>query len=247
MRGHVQEYFVEDGQGWRTNYYGNVLTGSGERRGESGQPWQGIDPTSKGRHWAIPGKLIEDIPEDFSGMTQHEKLDRLYELGLIKFVEGSYWPIYERYIKPGEGTPAPDIWAFQPYTEGTVFGTEEGIDADVRWMPPKDAERLGYPTQKPEALLDRIIRASSDPGDIVLDPFCGCGTTVAVADRLQREWVGIDISPTAIEIMRRRLLKQHTSPRIFNPVDSTGELLTRFREPIHPDWSKTWVSTATGF
>lgn len=239
MRGHVAEYFVQDKNGWRTNYYGNVLTGSGERGGESGKPWRGVDPTSKGRHWAIPGKLIEEIPEDFSGLTQHEKLDRLYELGYIKIVKGSYWPIYERYIKPGEGTPAPDIWAFQPYTEGTVFGTEEGIDADVRWMPPKDAERLGYPTQKPEALLDRIIRASSNRGDVVLDPFCGCGTTIAVADRLKREWVGIDISPTAVEIMRRRLLKQHTSPRIYNPVDSTIEL-----RKLKPLEFQNWIINA---
>jgi hypothetical protein len=70
------------------------------------------------------------------------------------------------------------------------------------------AERLGYPTQKPEALLERIIASSSDPGQIVLDPFCGCGTTVAVAERLRRQWLGIDISPTAVELMKRRLLKQ---------------------------------------
>lgn len=66
-------------------------------------------------------------------------------------------------------------------------------------------ERLGYPTQKPEALLERIIKASSNKDDVVLDAFCGCGTTVAVAQRLGRKWIGIDISPTAIKIMQRRL------------------------------------------
>ena len=66
-------------------------------------------------------------------------------------------------------------------------------------------ERLGYPTQKPETLLDRIIKVSSNPGDIVMDPFCGCGTSIAVADRLDRNWIGIDITHIAITIMKHRL------------------------------------------
>lgn len=66
-------------------------------------------------------------------------------------------------------------------------------------------ERLGYPTQKPEALLERIIEASSDPGDVVLDPFCGCGTTVAVAQRLERRWIGIDITYLATALIESRL------------------------------------------
>ncbi len=66
-------------------------------------------------------------------------------------------------------------------------------------------ERLGYPTQKPEALLDRIIRASSNEGDVVLDPFCGCGTAIAVAERLHRRWIGIDITHLAITLIKNRL------------------------------------------
>jgi DNA modification methylase len=69
----------------------------------------------------------------------------------------------------------------------------------------RSKERLGYPTQKPEALLDKIIKASSNKGDTVLDPFCGCGTALVVAERLERQWVGIDISPTAVNLMKRRL------------------------------------------
>jgi hypothetical protein len=68
-----------------------------------------------------------------------------------------------------------------------------------------DAERLHYPTQKPEALLERIIQASSNEGDTVLDPFCGCGTAVAVAQRLKRPWIGIDITHLAVNLIRRRL------------------------------------------
>lgn len=68
-------------------------------------------------------------------------------------------------------------------------------------------ERLGYPTQKPEALLERIIKASSNKGDIVLDPFCGCGTAMTVSQQLGRKWIGIDISPTAINLIEKRLGK----------------------------------------
>lgn len=86
-----------------------------------------------------------------------------------------------------------------------------GIKLQTLWadIPPINSqakERLGYPTQKPEALLARIIETSSNKGDIVLDPFAGCGTATVVADQLQRQWIGIDISPTAVEMMRRRLL-----------------------------------------
>jgi DNA modification methylase len=89
---------------------------------------------------------------------------------------------------------------------------------DYTWVHPRDVwdipalrgnqpEALGYPTQKPEALLAKIIAASSEKGDVILDPFCGCGTAVAVARKLDREWIGMDISPTAVGIMERRLEK----------------------------------------
>jgi len=75
----------------------------------------------------------------------------------------------------------------------------------IQQMNPMARERLGYPTQKPEALLEVIVKASSNPGDLVLDPFCGCGTTIAVAERLHRRWIGIDITHLAIGLMRHRL------------------------------------------
>ena len=205
MKRHVEEFFVKDGDGYRTQYYGNVLTGSGVRHGESGKPWRGFDPTAKGRHWAVPKRLLEEVTEDFTGLRQHEKLDRLYELGHITIVPGEAWPVYGHRIRPTDGQPMGDIWAFQPYTRGTVFGTDEGIDEDVRWLSTKDKERLGYPTQKPEALLERIILAASNKGDTVLDPFCGCGTAVAAAQRLKRGWIGIDITHLAITLIKHRL------------------------------------------
>jgi hypothetical protein len=87
---------------------------------------------------------------------------------------------------------------------------QEGRPIDTLWMdiPPVNSmaeERLGYPTQKPLALLDRIINASSNPNDIVLDAFCGCGTALVAAQNLGRQWIGIDISPTACRVMAKRL------------------------------------------
>lgn len=98
-----------------------------------------------------------------------------------------------------------DYWSFQPYTDSTVFGTDAGIDEDVRWLSTRDQERLGYPTQKPEGLLERIITASSNEGDVILDAYCGCGTTVAVAHRLKREWIGMDITYQSIALILKRL------------------------------------------
>jgi DNA modification methylase len=83
-------------------------------------------------------------------------------------------------------------------------------------------ERLGYPTQKPEALLERIIKASSNEGDLVLDPFCGCGTTVQVAQRLNRRWIGIDITHLAIGLIKKRL-SDAFGPEIKNTYEVIGE------------------------
>ncbi len=112
--------------------------------------------------------------------------------------------------------------AFLPYPEGYVRRdgkkpTGQGIPIEDTWncsqgdvlhsimIQSFSKEKMGYPTQKPEALLERIIGASSNPGDLVLDPFCGCGTTLKAADNLGRAWVGIDISPFAVDLMNARL------------------------------------------
>ncbi len=101
-----------------------------------------------------------------------------------------------------------------------------GVSLQDFWddIPPINAqakERLGYPTQKPEALLERIIRASSNEGDLVLDPFCGCGTAVVVAERLHRRWLGIDITHLAINLIKNRL--QDTFGPELAPYEVIGE------------------------
>ncbi len=238
---HVKSRYAEADDGrFKFTTGGNILTGPGVTGGDSGQPWRGFDPTAKNRHWAIPGYLAEQMAPEFTGLSATEKLEELYQAGLIEIKPKAEWPHPVKYLSDDDGLFPPDIWAYQPGTEGMLYGTDEGIDADVRWLGPKGAERLGYPTQKPEGLLERIIGASSKAGGVVLDPFCGCGTTVAVAERLGRQWVGIDISPTAIEIMRRRLWNQaRCVPVVFDMPDSEEAL-----RKLKPFEFQNWIINA---
>ncbi|KKL10060.1 hypothetical protein LCGC14_2559610, partial [marine sediment metagenome] len=114
--------------------------------------------------------------------------------------------------------------------KGKDFGTQKlhplGRQPDDWWqiqpIAPSAKERLGYPTQKPETLLERIVKASSNEGDVVLDPFCGCGTTLAVAAKLNRRWIGIDITHLAIGLIKHRL--QHAFGRkMRNTYEVIGE------------------------
>ncbi len=97
-------------------------------------------------------------------------------------------------------------------TQGDII---DSVWTDIPPVNPNAQERLGYPTQKPLALLERIVKASSNPGDLVLDPFCGCGTAVEAAQKLGRRWIGIDVEPLAVDLMARRLRERcGISPRI---------------------------------
>ena len=201
MRGYVDEWFI--GEDDRGKFRTNMLTGSGTRTGTSGQPWRGFDPTTVGRHWAIPASLRHLLPEESNEWATQQVLDFLYECGVIYIPrDGQGQPKYKQYVS--NGFPYQDIWAYQPYTNGALYGTDEGIDEDVKWLE-RGEERLGYPTQKPIGLLERIIRASSNEGDVVLDPFCGCGTAVVAAHKLGRQWLGIDITHLAVALMKNRL------------------------------------------
>jgi DNA modification methylase len=95
----------------------------------------------------------------------------------------------------------------------------------ISMLQPADrTQRFGYPTQKPEALLERVVTASSNPMDIVLDPFCGCGTAIAVSQKLGRQWVGIDVSPTACDLMERRMRSLSISPNVVGMPLSEADL-----------------------
>jgi DNA modification methylase len=179
---YVEQFFkFEDEIG---RYRATILTGSGTRNGSSGKPWKHYNPTNAGRHWAIPGYMRDVIGKT---ATVQEALDKLEEIGRI------IWP------NKAEGVPS-----FKQYLtdmEGT--GLQDIFD-DIKPISSQAAERLGYPTQKPEALLERIIKASSNEGDTVLDAYCGCGTTVAVAQRLGRRWIGIDVTYQSIALILKR-------------------------------------------
>jgi DNA modification methylase len=206
MKGHVESRYTRQSDGrLKFTSGGNVLTGAGVSEGASGMAWRGFNPTAKKRHWAIPGFYEEFMPPEYLALNAVEKLETLYQSDLVEIQEDVAWPIMVRFLDERDGVPLTDVWAYQPYTNGTVWGTTAGIDEDVAWLGPTDPDRLGYPTQKPLGLLERIIQTSSTEGAVVLDPFCGCGTTVHAAQKLGRPWVGIDITHLAIGLIERRL------------------------------------------
>lgn len=115
-----------------------------------------------------------------------ETMNSLEAQGRIFYTRNGI-PRRKRYLDEAKGLPIQDVWT--------------DLEALRSWH----NERLGYPTQKPEAILERIILASSDEGDVVLDPFCGCGTTISAAQRLNRRWIGIDITHLAVALIKHRL------------------------------------------
>lgn len=118
---------------------------------------------------------------------KESKMRELEAQGRIVQTQPGAVPQYKRYLDEGQGVPLQNVWADMP-----------GINN-------RSAEFLGYPTQKPVALLERIMTTSSNPGDVVLDPFCGCGTTIHAAQKLGRRWIGIDVTHLAISLIERRL------------------------------------------
>ena len=200
------------------------LTGAGVRRGESGKPWREIDPTKVKRHWALPGEIIRQCGGDVT-LSIQAKLDKLDEAGLI------YWP-----PKPGS---TPHLKWFLDELKGAALPDNW---TDINPISARAKERLGYPTQKPEALLERIIDASSGEGDVVLDPFCGCGTTVAVAHRLKRRWIGIDITHLAVTLMKYRLEStfgesiREEFDVIGEPVSISGAMELAKQNPYQFQW-----------
>ena len=156
-----------------------------------------VEETS-GRRYLIdnitgPGGAAKGNPSyEIFGVTRYwryskERMNELIAQGRIVQSAPGRVPGYKRYLDEMPGVPLQDIWT------------------DVKGLAAQSKERTGYPTQKPIALLDRIIKASSNEGDVVFDPFCGCATTCVAAELLTRQWVGIDISPRAADLVESRL------------------------------------------
>ena len=131
-------------------------------------------------------------------------------------------PMLKHYLDEMPGVPLQTFWD------------------DIRPLISGSAELLGYPTQKPVALLERIITASSNPGDVVLDPFCGCGTTIDAAQKLGREWIGIDITPVAITLIKNRLREAYGAavvPKVIGePTDLSGARKLADENKYHFQW-----------
>ena len=187
-----RDYRHSDGNG---RYRVGDLTGPGLSDGESGNPWQNYNPGQSGRHWSVPktgayAKWINDnlIPVYGSLKGIHERLNALSDAGLIDWTKGGY-PRLKRYLAASKGEAVSDFVG------------------DIQNVNNRSKEHVGYPTQKPLELLERIINASSNEGDVVLDPFCGCATALVSAEMLKRHWVGIDLSSQASRLVTSRLQK----------------------------------------
>ena len=141
-----------------------------------------------------PNPNRPNLTYEFKGVTKvwrwtRERMEQADRDGMIVVPRnGKGIPRLKRYLDEQEGIPVSDTWDDIPTVPGS--------------------ERTGYPTQKPLALLERIIKASSNEGDVVLDPFCGCATALVAAEKLQRQWVGIDLSPKARDLIRLRIQKE---------------------------------------
>ena len=131
--------------------------------------------------------------------------------------------IMERYDREGRlrytRTGTPTLLQYADEMPGVPL---QNVWTDIPPVNPQARERLGYPTQKPETLLERIIKSSSNEGDVVLDPFCGCGTAIAVAQRLKRKWIGIDITHLAINLIKVRL-HDAFGPKVEETYEVIGE------------------------
>src|SRR5271165_6822498 len=154
-------------------YQSYELTGPGRTtRGGSGKPWRGFNPDAMGRHWA----------------NSHKVMGEWDAAGHIHWPRGNGFP-RRRDAEPWDEARGREV------VVGDMWTDIDRINQSAK-------ERLGYPTQKPLALMERIIEASSNEDDLVLDPFCGCGTTVDAAQKLRRRWIGIDVTYLAIDLIR---------------------------------------------
>ena len=187
---------------------------------------------SDGRRYMLdnltgPGGAAKGNPSyEVMGVTRfwrysREKMEELIRQGRIVQPKPGAVPRYKRYLDEMRGVPLGDVWT------------------DIAPINSQARERLGYPTQKPLALLERIITASSNPGDIVLDPFCGCGTAVHAAHKLGRRWIGIDITHLAIGLVRRRMEDAFAGLKIEvvgEPVDLSGAKELAAHDPYQFQW-----------
>ena len=154
---------------------------------------------------ANPNPNRPNLTYEFLGVTRvwrwtRERMQEAYKQGLIVQQRPGAVPAFKRFLDEMKGNPVDTIWD------------------DVKPVQAQSKERIGYPTQKPLDLLARIIQASSNPGDMVFDPFCGCATACVAAERLDRQWVGIDLSKKAADLVQVRIRKEIDLFHNFKPI-----------------------------
>ena len=197
---YVDSFFnYEDERG---RYKKENLTGPGVNNKDP--RWREYQPSDSGRSWSVPRRIVKKLLNGKSAdnLTVAQKLDLLYDNDYI-VISKNGTPSFKSYLNDLPGTPAQSIWT------------------DINPLSAHAKERTGYPTQKPLALLERIIAASCVEGGVVLDPFCGCATTCVASEKLGRSWVGVDVSIKAFELVKTRLKKE---------VERKDEL---FKEEVH--------------
>lgn len=178
-----------------------------------------------------PGGAAKGNPHyEWHGVTRYwrysrESMEELERQGRLVYSKSGM--VYEkRYLDESKGVSVQDWWDDISMLRGIHAG----------------GERLGYPTQKPEALLERVVKASSNEGDVVLDPFCGCGTAISVAQRLKRRWIRIDVTHLAIGLIKKRLADafgptvRGTYEVIGEPTDAAGAAELASQDPYQFQW-----------
>jgi len=169
-----------------------------------------------------------NLTYEFMGLTRvwrwtKDRMEAANAAGLIVKTKSGI-PRYKRYLDEQSGVPIDDVWI------------------DIFPINSRAQERLGYPTQKPEELLERIINSSTNEGDTVLDPFCGCGTAIAAAQKLDRKWIGIDITHLAISLIKHRMFTafgekiDKTYKIVGEPEDISGAAQLAVDDPYQFQW-----------
>ena len=229
---YIEKFYRHEDE--RGRYQVGDLTAAGvTQRGESGQTWRDINPSTVGNHWRAPRREAwpegVEPPENYESLSVHEKLDVLDANGLIYWPPTGRVPRFKRYLSTSRGRRVHDVIT------------------DINPLASNSRERTGYPTQKPTELYKRFITASSNEGDIVLDPFCGCGTTLVSAEELNRHWIGIDLTYLSIGAVRQqfdRLFPQHReSVTIVGTPENEEQALRLAHDDPHAfeEWCVTHV------
>jgi DNA methylase/restriction endonuclease len=206
----------------------NMVDESGRRYTTRDMRNPGVRPNLRYNYTALNGVIYKPHP---NGWTCTEVKMRQYdEAGLLHYPRNPEGRLrLKLYLDERSGRPMQNLWE------------------DIPPINSQAQERLGYPTQKPVALLERIISASSNPGDVVLDPFCGCGTAIDAAQKLGRQWIGIDITHLAIGLVEKRLREGFGAAAQWETIGAPKDLASAQKlAQDDPHQFQAWITLQLG-